>query len=1142
MRTLTILSVGLLFHAPSAFPAEPSGQQIDFSIDRQSLAEALLTFARVTGEQIIFPYDIANKYTATPLRGKLNATEALTLLLQETPLRTYRNPDGTIIIRFDVARDRELRLKDLQLEKEKHQEARNIALDDMISSLGEQEEAIEKKLLEELVITGSQLARQEVTTANPLSIVDSEMISTTGTVNVENAINRFSQVVPGLTAHSNNPGNGTVTVDLRGLGPTRTLVLVNGRRFAPSDQEGVVDLNAIPTILLDQVEIVTGGTSAVYGSGAISGVVNFILKDDFEGLLVDSQYKVSGQGDADKWNWDIVYGQSLKAGEGNIYFHLGYLNRSSLLQEDRDFSKYALSDYFIVDGSEDDRFGYGTPLASTLGGVPGLIRQGSSAIPGALVFGAPANGFYPGLQTFTPDGESIPYDGITDSYNFAPDNYLQVPQDRWMMTSGANYKLADGVDFFLQTLFVHNTVGTEIAPTPGFMSDVVIPVNNPFLNEEGRLGLQGLDWYGTGHIMQARSSGGELLFDAQGSAIQARQALDLIYNDQGILISANPLWNSDGTPVAAVGIPEAGSSGHLLFEGDGLASIPLLARRFTETGPRRIENKRNTFNIVLGTDIELSDQLVLSASYNHSNYTHDELRLNDISGVRLRNALNIIELDGEYVCASEKARDEGCVPANVFGEGNISQEAGDYISVDTTNRTEYTRKIASVQLNGELDSLLPDAISFLLGVDWREESSSLSVDEALASNEPLGFNLVEALSGKYSVTGIFGEINIPVLRRETHGHDLEVSGAFRLSDFSTSGRADSYAAGIFWSPMESLAIRGQYQRAVRTPNITELFAGRFEVFEDAADPCAAGHAESYPDIAGLCEATGVPLGQTGKFEQISVQIRSIYGGNENLKEEYSDTISVGFVFEPAFLENTQLTVDYYDIKIHDMIDVLAGGTENILNLCYRNGDINSSYCQSIHRLEGGHLDYINALMFNEGEAWTSGVDIQLFHFKELNGGLFSGADMLDIYFQGSYVFTYKLYPADGIEGYDCAGYFGAHCGDPHPRFRFTQMTTWTSGPLSLALRWRFLSKVKEGAVLSGANPEDLAVPSIPAESYFDLYLKYYMTDEITLRAGVDNVFNNVPRHVGTSQQQANTFPNFYDVLGPYFYFGVEARF
>ncbi len=1116
-------------------------QEIHIRKDLATLADTLLLFAQQTGEEIIFPYDRARQYPAKGLKGRYTSTGALAVLLKDTPLIAYRNAENIIIIRFDQAKARGLREK-------RRQRPRSSQPDNLSASLTETVELDAGDLpVEELVITGSRLERKEFVTPTPLAIISSDLIRTTGSTNVETILNKFSQVLPGLTAHSNNPGDGTVTLDLRGLGTSRTLVLVDGKRYVASNQAGIIDLNAIPTVLVKKVEIATGGTSAVYGSDAISGVVNFILKDDFQGGLLDTQYSISNAGDAEKWHADAVFGGDIAQGRGNLFLHVGYLERQALLQGERRFSSYALGDGFIVPGSADPDFGFGLPSRPSEGGVPGLIRLGSGAIPETRIIGVFPTGPYPGLERFGPQGESLPYRSEEHSFNYAPDNFLQLPQKRWMTTLGGKYEISDALRLQSRSTFVHNRVDTKLAPTPAFMGEVLVPVENPFLAEDSRAALRGLDWYGTGDIIQARNGAGELLFHADGTPVQARQALGVVYDEQGNVLSTQALWNDNGTPVVATGVPDPDVTGRLLFQADGKALIPFLGRRIQEIGTRKSLNDRDSFNTVFSFEADLSARWQWSGYYNYGHYSHEQHNINDVSEQKLRQALNIIELDGEYVCADEAARAKGCVPANIYGAGNLSPEALAYIGINTFSKTTYERQVASTQISGFLDmSWLggeeKEPAQFLFGAEWRKESSHFKTDEAVSSGDVLGFNINQGANGSYAVLSLFGEFALPLISTGADGQKLELSGAFRYSDFQTSGVNWSYAAGVFWSPGSGISLRGQYQRAVRAPNIDELFSGKMETFSEVMDPCAARYAEASEMLVPLCEATGVPAGETGHFTQASGLIRISYSGNPNLKEEFSDTFTTGLVVRPDQFGNFQLTLDYYDITLHDRIDILAGGAANVFALCYSGNNPESPYCQAIHRLPDGNLNYLDLTLENQGKAHTNGFDLQIFYSRAVEWGLFTGGSNLDFYFQGSYVLGFRLDPAVGLQGPDCVGFFGGICGDPYPRLRFMQLTRWETGPLSLTLRWRFMGAVKDAAQLEGLRPDQLAVPDIPAQHYFDLYATYEVSEQISLRGGVDNLLNNMPEFIGSSQQQANTFPNVYDVLGPYFYMGLQLKF
>ncbi len=556
----------------------------NFNIGQHTVADALILFAEQSGEQIIFRFDEAKDIPARKLSGKFAPIDALAEILKDTGLKAYRNPEGTIVIRKNPnSKPLKTTIKPGWITEKKH------------PILTEKNEGIpESQKPEELIITGSRIKRTEFSAPNLVSIIDSIIITRTGTANIEELLNKLPQISPSLTGTSNNPGEGIATVDLRGLDAARTLVLVNGRRYVPGNQAGIVDLNTIPTFLLDRIEVATGGTSAVYGTGAIAGVVNFKLRDDFDGFEGMVRYRLSQKGDGDKYDANLVYGQSFDDDRGSAFLHFGALKRQAILQRDRDFSTFALRDNFIKPGSTDPRFGFGEFLAPTAGGVPGLIRSGSGLIPGGRVIGIQASGPHPGIGRFGPNGEALDYNSITDRYNFAPFNFLQLPQKRLTATFGLKYRLTNNIKFFNQVIFSQNKVDLELAPTAIILENINVPVENPFLQESAKAALRGIDWYGTGQIWQARDLSGNLMFDTNGKAIQARQALSPTFE---------PLWAADGSPIALAGDSPNNNGGALLFVGDGRAQIPVLFRRMSEFGSRQVTNDRRALNIVMGFQV-----------------------------------------------------------------------------------------------------------------------------------------------------------------------------------------------------------------------------------------------------------------------------------------------------------------------------------------------------------------------------------------------------------------------------------------------------------------------------------------------------------------------------------------------------------
>ncbi len=1106
----------LMTHSVSFAQTDSSPVPIEFKIPQHSVADALILFGEQSGEQIIFRYDEARNISARRLSGRYRPIAALAEILKDTGLIAFRNPEGTIVVRKDpdfkpvisTAKNKP------SFKKEK---PKNIFT-------GASESETAGRLPEELVITGSRIKRAELSAPNLVSIIESETIMRTGTANIEELLNKLPQIVSSLTGNSNNPGEGIANVDLRGLGAIRTLVLINGRRYVPGNQTGIVDLNTIPTFLLDKIEVATGGTSAVYGSDAIAGVVNFKLRDDFDGFEGLTRYRVSKDGDGDKYDVNLVYGQSFNDDKGSAFLHFEALERQAVMQRDRDFSFFALSDSFIRPGSTDPRFGFGEFLSPEDGGVPGFIPIGSIFIPGGLVMGIPPSGPHPGLERFGMNGEALAFDSLTDRFNFAPFNFLQLPQNRISATFGAKYRLTDNVEFFNQILFSQNKVDLELAPTPVILENFVVPVENPFLQENARAALRGIDWYGTGKILQARDAGGNPMFD-NGNPIQARQALSS---------TLNPLWAADGSPIAAVG-GSAGNKGELLFIADGQAEIPVFLRRMTEIGPRQIKNKRHSLNVVLGLQGEFAPDWNFLVHYNYNRYKNTKRNINAVSINNFRAAANVIQSGGDYICSDPVARQDGCVPANIYGEGNLSPEAIEYITVNRAESTQYTRQDITAYLNGTIDYGVGDGLTLLIGTDWRKEDSSFVGDDAALSDPGSGFSDTFAAIGKYSVLSLFSEFKLPLVEGMTGFETLELSGALRYSDYSISGSAWSAAAGFNWQPFSDLRIRGQYQRAIREPNISELFSEGNNSLIDIDDPCVEGNIDIYGDINDICIATGVPANLVGNFDQETIRVRQIISGNMNLEVEKSDTFTLGLIYQPSFLPEVQLTVDYYHIALHDQIALFSGGASEIISNCFREDNSNPQSCDMISRRPDGQLDFINASLENISQTTTSGIDGQLFYQKQLDWNLLGDNEKFELIFQGSYLINNKLELANGRTLIDCAGKFSGGCGTPLPKFRFTQLATWSSDKLELSVRWRHFGSIKN----RNAEIRDVAVPRLPAENYFDLYAQYHMSENVIIRSGVDNIFNVKPNFIGTDQEQANTFPTIYDVLGPYFHFGIN---
>jgi len=895
------------------------------------------------------------------------------------------------------------------------------------------------EMIEEVVITGSRIQRADLSAVSPFTSVSGEEFQISGIVNIEQKLNELPSTLPSFGASSNNPGDGTARVDLRGLGTSRTLVLVNGRRYIPATQTGVVDLNSIPATLIKQVDVLTGGASAVYGSDALAGVVNFQLVDDFEGMEITSLYDITSEGDAERYNFDITIGGNFDEGRGNAVVYASYLSRKALFSDARDFSSNALLD-------------------STVGGKPALVPGGSSGVPGTRVFGGPKLPNGDTLGTFDPNGEGRAWQEPGDRFNYAPDNFLQLPQERYLLTAMGHYDVTDTVEVYSEMNFSHNLVPQELAPTPAFTSVFVNP-NSPFFGP----------------------------------------------NAQAALRSATP--NADG-------------------------NVPLyIGRRMVENGSRQSVDTRDSFRVLFGTTGEITDTWSFDASYSYSNLENSNVLNNDVSASRFVQAAAVTD-DG----LSCQDTSNGCVPINIFGAGNISQAAIDFVNIGATNLTSIEQEIIQASVFGDVFTLPTSdvPVSVVFGYEHRSDSSSFRPDSFLSSGDVLGFNAGKPTVGAYKSADFFGEISVPVMQGQPMVEELTLWAAARTSDYSNIGNVGSFAAAVNYSPVEMLGFRVGYQEAVRAPNVSELFLGQSNGFPSATDPCASNGFNAGTTDAALCQATGVAAADVGNFIQANSQIQGNFGGNPNLKEETSNTFTVGAIIQP--LDGLDITVDYYDIEIEDAISVLGGSVSNVLDLCYNVvKDASSPFCQAISRRPDGNVGLVNVLNSNIGLIETSGVDVNVNYVTDLDFGIGGAGSTLSVTFNSTFLDKFDTTPvaalADRVD--NCAGSFGNTCGSPYTEVSWNTRATLTSGAWTISGLLRFLGEVEDDRIAnSSVDASTLAAPKIDSIYYLDLSAAYQFNEKARITLGVQNATDALPDPVGAASEQSNTFPSTYSLLGP----------
>jgi iron complex outermembrane receptor protein len=959
--------------------------------------------------------------------------------------------------------------------------------------------------IEEIITTGSRIVRTDLEAVSPIQVVDNEEFTISGIINVEQKLNELPSILPSLGPSSNNPGDGTARVDLRGLGTSRTLVLVNGRRYIPSTQSGIVDLNSIPGSLIKQVDVVTGGASAVYGSDALAGVVNFQMVDDFEGVQMGALYDVTTEGDAEKYTFDITVGGNFDSGKGNAVVYASYTKRESLFQGDRDFSVNSLEDIAPVGTpGQDSKTGLGGPLGPAgSSGVPGTrtfssncndpVQDADPTTPDSgadyLCIGGPGGtpGAFP-LGSFDENGNALPWVNSgpnTSKFNYAPDNYLQLPQERYVLSAMAHYDISDSVTAYTELTYTNNQVPQELAPTPAFTGYLEVNPDSPFF----------------------------------GADVQ--DALDLIRTDT----------NGDG-----------------VIDGDDNANLGFIGRRMVENGSRQALDTRNAFRLLVGFKGDFNDTWGWDAYYSQARMTGNNLLNNDVSASRFKQA--VLVTDDGLSCQDASG---GCQPLNIFGPGNISDAAIGFVNVGAANVTEIDYQVINASVTGSFGGF-GDAgpIGLAIGVERRDDSSLFRPDAFLSAGDVMGFNAGQPTVGSYNVSEVFAEIDIPLVSGKPGFESLSLWAAARSSDYSNiNSNVSSYAAALNWAPIEQLRLRAGYQRAVRAPNVAELFGGQAQGFPGATDPCtvdgsAAGTNVGDP-VYDLCLATGVPAAAIGTFSQANSQIEGLFGGNPNLEQEESDTYTFGAVIQP--LDSLDITIDYFDISVEDAINVLGNTVSGLLDICYnQTQDINDQFCSAVIRRPDGNVQQAQVLNANIGYIETKGIDLAVNWVMDMDAGIAGDGSTIAVNFRSTFLDTYDVQPVNTLPAVNkCAGTFSNstsfNCGRPRPEELYNTRVTWSTGPLTLSMLWRYIGKAEMDSIKNGGvSPSTLSTPYTDAQNYVDLAAAYQFTDAFRLNVGVKNAFDEEPNFLGDEQNEANTWTGSYDIIGPRVFVSASYTF
>ena len=964
----------------------------------------------------------------------------------------------------------------------------------------------------EIVVTGSRIPQPNLTSVSPVQVVNSQEVQLGGRPVTADLMNQLPQVTQnassGLSSTSNplsGPG-GVATIDLRGLGQTRTLVLVDGRRLGIGDPNTgnpnpSADINQIPSQLIERVEVLTGGASATYGSDAIAGVVNFVMKRDFEGLEIDGQWGVNQHSQSNDFVqgllrasniaipkesvWDgesrdlsIVFGANSPDGRGNVTGFFTYHDQDPVTQFKRDWSACQVN--------------------ANAAGVAGCAGSSNSNI--FYLSDGTSDAFAVLGNQFVPWGTP----GTNPPQRFNSNEYSYLLQQSTRYTAGymARYEVNKHLEFYNDFSFMNDRTNVVIAPTAVFQGDGVSPLTGWLVNCNNPL-------------MSAQQQA-TFCTPAQ---IAAGESIDLT-----------------------------------------------IGRRNIEGGGRNQFYEHQNYRVVAGARGEIVDswKYDIYASYYYT--TLYQASQNYLAKSRVQNALQVVQGPNGPVCVSGGA----CVPYNIFRDGGVTDAALAYLDISGTSQGSTSQRVLEGTITGDLGDYgvkspwAQDGVGVAAGFHYRRENLRYSPDDALLSNQLTGAGGASvALDNSIRVTEGFAEARLPIIQDMPFAKAVQAELGYRYSDYSTGFSADTYKIGMDWAPNDDIRFRASFQSAIRAPNLIELYTPQSvtNTSDVSVDPCAPS--DGAPATASLeqCLRTGVTAAQYGNGSTTNTivqcpsgQCAVLTGGNTNLTPEKAKTVSVGFTFTPTFIPGLVASVDYYRVKLTDGIGSVP--LDITLTRCLETGD--AQYCSLVRRAGNGILfgsdissaGYISGTNVNIGKNIYSGIDVQANYNLPLEAFGWEDMGRVSVSLVGGYVLDAKTSPLPGDPAYDCAGLFGPSCQTVLPKWRHTARVSWnTPWDVTLSAAWRYIGSVKYEAdsdepSIGGNTTPDAFNPKLPARSYLDLSGVWNVNEKLTMRAGINNVLDQDPPLVNSliaGTGLPNTYPT-YDLLGRKMFVGFTASF
>ena len=1105
-------------------------------IAAQSLGPALKQLGLSRGLQVLYLSNTVRDITTNGANGDITANQALEQLLSGTGL-TYRYLDDNTVTVIPISTSSlndgaGISLQALSggaiaatpTDEKKHTAEDRILLAQTLPTPAPQRAtaaAAEPGPLQEIIVTGSRIASPNEVSTSPIQVVSSKSIQVSGKTDISDIItqlpqnynNDLGQDLGNGTSGLSTPG-GVATADLRGLGPARTLVLIDGRRLGVGSPNTAItqpapDLDQIPAGLVDRVEVVTGGASAAYGSDAIAGVVNFIMKKNFEGVQVDGQFgeywhnnhdaivqnlvrqfgyspPTGTAEDGRNKSFDVLMGTNFADGKGNVTAFLSYRHAEPVASSQRDFGACQLF-----------------PVQDAKSNVTGLTCGGSSNSNWFEPATGPNKGTVYSVSgtSFVPNGSIATTPPAT--FNSQPFIYMTREDDRYNAAFMAHEEINDWFQPYSEFFFMDDKTHQQVAPAALFKD------SNP------------LDPTGAG----------DYYVNCSNPLLSAQQRGILCTPAQIAADTANP-----GSATAQVRI----------------------GRRNIEGGDRFIDFEHTNYRAVFGSKGNFADawSYDLYGQYFYTSFSDSNEKFLSYEGIG--NALLVTGTAANPTCISGSTR--GCVPYNIFSDGGVTQAALNYLYLLGTAKGSETLHTLHADVTGKLGQygitspLATEGVGVNVGFEHRNDHEVLQPDSAEESQLLSGFgSAVAPIDASLSVNEEFVELRAPLIQDRPGAKELLFDTGYRRSDYSTAGVTNTYKFEVQYAPIADYRFRASYDRAIRAPSVAELFTPPIVGLTTVApDPCA-------PPISFTllqCERTGVTAAQysSGSIPQgTAAQLSQETSGNAALKPEQASTYTIGLNFAPSQIAHLTGSIDYFHIQVKDEIGVIPYLV--VLSNCANTGD--PTYCSQIVRspstgsLTGNNIasgGYVIQKNYNLGTAVNSGIDTQLNYRLDLPAGFGD----LSFALNGAYLLHNETTPLPGAHTYDCAGLFGATCQTINPRWHHLFRTTWDSPwDVSASLTWRYIGAVSQDN--NSGDPTlhfatfgayDFYNATIPSFSYLDLEATWNVNKVLQIRAGANNILDKDPPVINTdivAGGAANTY-SIYDMFGRQLFVAFTAKF